>query len=49
MISGFSLYDWLMGVGRGVLRWLIINSLVFQFEKRWLFWHYQSQAAGSKG
>ena len=23
MISGFSLYDWLLGIGRNVLRWLL--------------------------
>lgn len=28
---------------------LIINSLVFEFEKRWLFWHYQGAGASGRG
>ena len=47
--ENFQIAGGLAGIAFISLAGLIINSLVFQFEKRWLFWHYQSQAAGSKG
>ncbi|MBL0371871.1 ABC transporter permease [Rhizobium sp. KVB221] len=47
--ENFQIAGGLAGIAFISLAGLIINSLVFQFEKRWLFWHYRSQDLSSKG
>lgn len=39
--ENFQIAHGLAGIAFISLAGLIINSLVFQFEKRWLFWHYR--------
>lgn len=40
--ENFQIAGGLAGIAFISLAGLIINSLVFQFEKRWLFWHYRN-------
>jgi NitT/TauT family transport system permease protein len=39
--ENFQISGGLAGIAFISLAGLIVNSLVFQFEKRWLFWHYR--------
>ncbi|TXI06990.1 MAG: ABC transporter permease [Rhizobium sp.] len=47
--ENFQIAGGLAGIAFISLAGLIINSLVFQFEKRWLFWHYRNLDTNSKG
>lgn len=47
--ENFQIADGLAGIAFISLAGLIINSFVFQFEKRWLFWHYRNLDTNSKG
>ena len=42
--ENFQIAGGLAGIAFISLAGLIINSLVFQFEKRWLFWHYRDSS-----
>ncbi len=42
--ENFQISGGLAGIAFISLAGLIINSLVFQFEKRWLFWHYRDSS-----
>lgn len=44
--ENFQIAGGLAGIAFISLAGLIINSLVFEFEKRWLFWHYRETDKG---